>query len=234
LKLRLKVRTLALPVGGAWPMPTHGPQARRDGAHGRRGQVVAAEHGRRDGQVLVPGVHAGAEADLEHRGAGDLGDRDHVVGLVGPGDQRLQAAQVDVDLLVVFGIRVGAELDPLVLAPLAVKEPAGLVVGGEDRGGAAELGDHVAHRGPPGDGQVGHPGPGELEDAVEAALDRVAADQPQDQVLGGDPGRQPALQVHADHDRGRGLERVAGHGQGDLQAAGADGDRPAGARGRGV
>src|SRR5919197_580436 len=27
LKLRLKVRTLALPVGGAWPMPTHGPQA---------------------------------------------------------------------------------------------------------------------------------------------------------------------------------------------------------------
>jgi len=27
LKLRLKVRTLALPVGGAWPMPTQGPQA---------------------------------------------------------------------------------------------------------------------------------------------------------------------------------------------------------------
>jgi hypothetical protein len=83
-------------------------------------------------------------------------------------------------------------------------------------------------------GRLGHAGAGELEDAVEAALDRVAADEPQDQVLGGDPGRQPPLQVDADHDRGRGLEGVAGHGQGDLQPAGADGDRPAGARGRGV
>jgi hypothetical protein len=139
-----------------------------------------------------------------------------------------------VDLLVVGGAGVGAQLDPLVLAALAAQEAAGLLVGGEDRGRPAELGDHVADRRPPGHRQVRDTRTGELEDAVEAALDRVPADEPQDQVLGGDPGRQLTVQVHADDDRDRQPERLAGHRQRDLQPTGADRDRPARARGRRV
>jgi hypothetical protein len=182
LKLRLKVRTLALPVGGAWPMPTHGPQA---GSRMRRparsrssstpevvmvvriwrlpGEMVPTVVG---GRCLPASMAAGMarssyqEFTLEPKQTWNTGvpatslDRDHVVGLVRPGDQRLQAAQVDVHLLVVLGVVVGAELDPLVLALLAGQEPAGLGVGGEDGGGPAELGDHVADGGPLGDGQA--------------------------------------------------------------------------------
>ena len=129
--------------------------------------------------------------------------------------------------------RVRAELDPLVLAPLAGQEPAGLVVGGEDRGGPAELGDHVAHGGPAGDGQAGHPGPVNSKMRLRPPLTVYSRISHRIRSLEATQGGS-SLQVHADHDRGRGLERVAGHGQGDLEPAGADGDRPAGARGRGV
>src|SRR6266536_2288692 len=133
--------------------------------------------------------------------------------------------------VVAGGVGVGAQLDPLVLAALAAQEAAGLPVGREDRGRPAELGDHVADRRPPGHRQVRGARTGELEDAVEPALDRVLADEPQDQVLGGDPGRQLTVEVHADHDRGGHPERLAGHGERDLQPARADGDRPARTRG---
>src|SRR4029450_2371911 len=120
-KLRLKVRTLTRSVGGACPIPTHGPQAgsrMRTPAFSKSsstpeavimvricllpGETVAIVCGGtcahrltprgparrrvppppdrpRDGQVLVPGVHARAEADLVGRDPGDLLDRDNVV-----------------------------------------------------------------------------------------------------------------------------------------------------------
>jgi hypothetical protein len=148
------------------------------------------------------------------------------------GDQRDERGQVDLGLLVVARAGIGAELDELVLAPLAAQEVPGLLVGREDRGGRTQLGDHVADGRPLGDRERGHPWAGELEDPIEAALDRVPLDEVKDEVLAGHPGRQLAAQMDADDAGCRGPQGPASHGHGHLEAAGADRDRAAGAGGR--
>src|ERR671925_1948161 len=100
--------------------------------------MFAPQDRRWDGQVLIPGVHAGTEADLVGRRSGELVDRDDVVGAVRLGDQRDQRGQVDLGLLVVAGAGVRPKLDELVLALLTTQEASGLLVGREDRRGPAQ------------------------------------------------------------------------------------------------
>src|SRR6266536_1481170 len=228
LKLRLKVRTLALPDGGAWPMPTHGPQAGsrilapdRSRSSSTPEVVIAARIWRLPGETVAAVV------------AGTCRPRSTAAGMARSSYQELtlepkQVWKTGVPATSWTGTTSSGE------CVLALEEAPGLLVGGEERGGGAELGDHVADGRPPGHGQVPDARAGELEDPVEAALDRVPAQQPQDEVLGRDPRRQRALQPHADHGRHRGLERMARRGEGDLEPARADRQRPARPRGRGV
>ena len=71
------------------------------------------------------------------------------------------------------------------------------------------------------------PGPGELEHLVLAAAGGQAPQQLEDHVLGLHPRpRQLAVEVDLHHLGAGDLVRVAAHGHGHVEAAGADGDHP--------
>ena len=78
----------------------------------------------------------------------------YVIRAVGAGRHRRQFGKVDVQRLVVNGVRVGRKGSIILLAALSLQEFPGYLVGREDRGGGAKLRAHVgdggAHREPSG------------------------------------------------------------------------------------
>ena len=70
--------------------------------------------------------------------------------------------------------------------------------------------------------------------APEAALDAVPAQHLEDHVLGADPVGQAAGEAHAPDLRHAQVQRLAGHGERHLDAAGAEGQHAERARGRRV
>ena len=78
------------------------------------------------------------------------------------------------------------------------------------------------------EGQEPHALAEELEDAPHAAAHAPPPQQLQDDVLGLDPRPQAAAQLHSDHARRRGAERLAGQAQRHVQSAGADGQHAEG------
>ncbi len=198
----------------------------RDGDVGVHGPV--GEDGGHRGEVVVGGVHRGADAHLNRSSAGDIGDRDDVAGRLRHGDQRLQRGEVDLFALVVAGAVLGAQLGPLVSALLRGQPLAHPLVAWEDRPGRARLDDHVADRGAFGDRQRGHAVAGELEDRARAAAHTVSAQQFQDDVLGLHPVGQSSRQRDLDDARRAELVAVAGHRDGDVEATGAGREHPNG------
>ncbi len=135
------------------------------------------------------------------------------------------------DLLVEVSGVAGRHRLEIVRALLLLEPEPRRVVRGEDPSRRAELGDHVGDRAPLGVAQRGHAGPRELEETATAAAHALFLQQLEDDVLGLNPrALQLAIEEDADELRARQLERVAGHADGDVEAAGAHRDHRARAR----
>ena len=113
-----------------------------------------------------------------------------------PGDQRLQAAQVDLVHHVIRSIRIGGHLGEVAAATLLAQERSNLLVRREDAGGRAEFGAHVRDHVPVHGREGIEPGTVVLDDPAHAALDAVPAQHLQDDVLGAHPRRQRPGQPH--------------------------------------
>ena len=187
-----------------------------------RGDLPAPHHQRGDGEVAVAGIGRGADVGLVDRLARHLPDRHHVARAGRRGDQGLERRQLDLVFDIVARPGIGAELAPGLLAPLAPEEPPGLVVRREHAGGRAQLGAHV------GDDMAVHRAQARqaravvLDDASQPALHAVAAQHLEHDVLGADPVRQISHQAYTPDRRHAQVERLAGHGDGDVEPAGAD------------
>ena len=81
------------------------------------------------------------------------------------------------------GVGVGRQLGEVVLPALGAQERAHRIVGGEDRGGRAQLGTHVGDHVTVHRGQVFQPLAVVLDDPVQRARNPVAAEHLQDHVL---------------------------------------------------
>src|SRR5699024_2399173 len=121
----------------------------------------------------------------------------HIAGGGGFGDQRFQLGEVDVFGDVVGGAVVGSQGRELLPTPHGLHVGAGDIVGGEDGRGGAEFGSHVRNDVAIHGGQVRQPRPVVFDDPVHPALDVVAPQHLQHHILGRDPVRECAGQLHA-------------------------------------
>ena len=191
-----------------------------------RVNAPAAQNLGDDGHVLPRAVRARADQDLLDRRSLDLADGDDVVRGPGKRDERLDCREVDLERVVVAGIGVGGEGPPGRVAPEAREVAPGDLVRGEDRRGQAELGAHVRDRRALGHRQGRHARTRVLEDLAEAPADGESPEQLEDDVLGGDPGPEPARQHHLDDAGQREVVGAPAHGAGDVEAARADRQHP--------
>ena len=185
-------------------------------------------------QVPVGRVGAAADADLVDRGPFHFHHRLDVVGAVGGRDQRLKVTEVDGDDLVVGFFSGGRHLLPRLAALLRLEEAVSDVVTGEDGGRRPQFGPHIGDDRPLRDREALDAAAEVFHDLADAALDGEAAENLEDDVLGADPGRERAFQVNADYFGSGEIEGFAGHGESDVETAGADGDHAETAGRRGV
>ena len=196
--------------------------AGRDGHEDLGVDGLSLEHRGDDREILVARVHRGADAHLLDLRAANLADRDDIPGTRWLGDERLELVQVDDLALVVLRVTVGGKVDE-VCRPLLLGEPfLGARIAREEAGCRAELGDHVADRAPLRDRQGLHTRTGELEDPADAARHVPTAEKLEDDVLRLDPRAERAVELDLDDLRHRENERVAGQGDRDIEATGAD------------
>ena len=170
-----------------------------DGAHVRADGMARQELGG-DAHVFDPAVRAAADDALVDADAGQFGDGLRVLGQVRRRDGRRDAAQVDVEDALVCRVLVGGEDARLVLrAAFHVGER--LVVHGEDAVLGACLDRHVADAEAVVHGQLRHARAGEFHALVQRAVHADHADDMQDDVLAGHPGRRRAGQVELEGGR---------------------------------
>lgn len=89
---------------------------------------VSLEDRRHSGKVLVGTVHRGSDADLDHLGSRQFGDRTDVSWRVRQRHERNQAREINLLAVVVRGAGIGCEGHELVLAALCPQPSAGLVI----------------------------------------------------------------------------------------------------------
>src|SRR5215204_3096893 len=187
---------------------------------------VLPEDGRHGGEVLIRGVHRGADAHLHRLRARDVAHRHHVARGGRLRDQRLELSELDDLALVVGRAVVRGEGGVVFLAPLGGEPLAGLFIAREDGGRGAQLGDHVADRAPVRHRERTDALPGEFEDPPHAATHPVAPQELEDHVLGLDPVGQLPTQFDLDDLRTLQREAVARHRHGHVKPAGPDGEHP--------
>jgi len=196
------------------------------------------------GDVLVGRVGARADQTCAdgHRPALPLGlgtqfgHRTGQVGGVGSVDVGRQGRQGELDDLVEKGPRVGFDLvvGPEVvghgvrrvghgLAACGLQVAGHRVVVGEQRGGCADLGAHVADGALACGREAAGTGTEVLHDGTRATVDGEDVGDLQDDVLGGGPAAQLAGQVDADEPGPAHVPREAGHHVDGLGATHADG-----------
>ena len=185
-------------------------------------------------EVGVRGVRTGTDTDLLDGQAVEFGYGHHAVGHVRLRGQRNQRGKIDGFFFIIRGVGVGAELQPVGFAAHGLEEGAGHAVGGEESARGAEFRAHVGDGGAFRHGKGGDAGPGVFKHAAHAALDGAAAEQFEDDVLGGSPAGERPGQEDA-HDLGHGdIIRLARHRQRDGKPARAHSERTDAARGGGV
>src|SRR5688500_3475378 len=182
-------------------------------------------------QVLEAGVYRAADADLRGPGARHLAHGDDVAGRVGLRYQGFKLVKLDVFALVVVGALVGGEFHEVFLALLHPQPLPRPLVRGEDARGSTELGDHVADRGPSRYVYVRDSRTVKPADAPEASRDAAPLQELQDHILRGHPLRESPRKLDADDLGSGGLEGLAGHHEGHVEAAGPDRYGPESSRG---
>ena len=118
------------------------------------------------------GVGAGADADLVDLDRADLLYGLDIIRAVRAGRHRRKRGEVDVQSPR-HKLRVGdraASGDPILLAALSLQECTGYLVGGENRGGSAELRAHVGDGGALRNGERFHALAAVFDDLANAAL----------------------------------------------------------------
>ncbi len=184
--------------------------------------------------VEIAGIGAGADTNLIHGLALQLLDGLDVVGRVGTSRQRLQLGEVDFNHLIIYSVVVRAQLAVILFSVLCLQKGSGGLVGGEHRGGGAQLGAHV------GDGRsFGHAQgldalAAVFHDLADAALDAHHAQHGENDVLCRYPRRELAGEVDSDHLGHGDVVGAASHGDRHVQAACADRQHTDAAAGGGV
>jgi len=187
-----------------------------------------------DGEIPQTRVRRGADDDLEDVFAGDLAHRSDIARRRRCGDEWLELGEVDDVGEVVFGALIGLDAREILTAVDGFKVVADGIVGGEDRGGGAELGTHIRNHVTVHGREVLQSVPVIFDDLSDSALDAVATQHLEDDVLGRDPVGQGARELDA-HDLRRADEKgLTGHSHGDLEPTDADGEHSQGAGSAGV
>src|SRR5205823_14314758 len=163
------------------------------------------------------------DAHLSDRRARHAAYGHHVARTGRGGDQWLQRIEIDHLHLVIRATGVCSERDPLIGTLLLGEPLVRALVGREQSGGGAGLHDHVADGAALGRTQRWDALAEELEDTADATPHAPPTQQLEHDVLGLDPRRQPAAQVHADHPRCREAERLAGQTERDVKPTRSDG-----------
>ncbi len=187
------------------------------------------------GEALLDGlVDAVAHVVLDVVPPGPLGvgQRDAVLRALGAGDRRDDGGQVELDVLgehrlgrgrvepEALLLGVGLDEGDLLLGTAGQAQVVdGLAVDREDRAGGAELGAHVADRGPVGQRHGGDALAVELDELADHAVLAQDLGDRQHQVGGGGPGGQLAAELEADHARDEHGDRLAEHRGLGLDAA---------------
>ena len=172
----------------------------------------------------------------------DLVDLEALLGLHGHdvaravrrGHHRLDLREVDGERVVVLRALVRNDLHEVLRAPLRGEELLRHRVGREHARRNAELRAHVRDRRARGDVESRDARSGVLEYPADVALRAVLLEDLEDHVLRGDPLAELPLEDDRAHLGGRDVESAAGHRNGDVYPAGADGDLPDAAARRGV
>ena len=187
-----------------------------------------------DSEVSQPRVRRRSDHDLEDVITGDLTHRSDIARRRRCGDERFELREVDAVGEIVFGALVGFEAGEVIAAVDGFEIVPDGIVGGEDRGGGAELGTHVRNHVTVHGREVLQPVPVVFDDLADSALDPVAAQHFEDDIFGGDPVGQCSREFDAHDLRGADEEGLTSHGHGDLEAADADGEHSQGTGGAGV
>lgn len=115
--------------------------------------------------------------------------------------QRPERGKVQLDDLVVHRVGVCGDGNKVRLPTLRLHKRARDLVRRENGGGGAQLGAHIRDGRALGDGERRTAFPAVFDDLPNAALDREAAQQFQNNVLGRDPRREAAGEVDAENVR---------------------------------
>ena len=171
-------------------------------------------------------------------------ERHAVPGVGAPGHEGGEPGRVDVHLRIEVGVVIGAQGPPVLDRGIPVGPLGGVRAALQVGEGGLVRGDH-AGLGAPFDGHVADRHAAlhrQLFDGASPVLDDVAlataradlGDQRQDDILGGDPGRQVAVDVDGHHLRFLLRQRLGGEHVFHLRCADPEGQRPEGTVGRGV
>ena len=175
-----------------------------------------------DGKIAIAGIRRGADIGLVDFLSLRFADRDDISGAGGHGDERFKRGEVDLLRDIVVGAWVGCQFRPVVFALLRTQKAANLGVGGKyGRRGAqfrAHVGDHMAVHG----GKTFQARTVILDDAPYPAIDAMAAEHFENDILGAHPVGEPADKLDAPDEGHVEPERLAGHGERDFDAARAD------------
>ncbi len=202
------------------------------GRHGRsdhaRRDALALDHLGDGGEILVSAIGAGADKDRIDPGPGHLAHGLDVVRLGRAGDERLQAGDVDLDLLGVLGVGVGVGGRQVVPAGPLPAVSQHLLRGWDQADDAAHLGHHAGQGDAPWQVQRLDRRAVELDGLAQGAAGAQAPHAGQGQVLGGAGRLEFALDRHLHGVRHLepGLARLVGKGDvlvAHALAKGADG-----------
>ncbi len=148
--------------------------------------------------------------------------------------ERLHRGKIQFDHLLVGSVSVGSEGRPVAFALLRFQESACDLIAREDRGRHAKFRAHVRDGRAFRDRKRFNAVAAVFDHGADISLGREHPEDGEDDVLGRDPGLKLSREVHF-NDLGAGeVERPASHGNGHVQAAGADRDHADAAAGRRV
>ena len=196
--------------------------------------VTAFEDQGGTGDIGVAAVGAAADENLLDRFLLDLRHLVDVVRGVGAGDEGFQLAQVDLDIFVVITALVSLHLDEVLLTVLCDEETTNRLVCREDGTGCAQLCAHVGDGGTLGNFHRLNARADVLVDTAQTALDRVAAEHLEDDILAGAARTELAGQIDPDDLRHFQTDGQTGHCGRAIHTAAADGQHTDGTAGGGV